>query len=158
LDKFPLNVQSETFLFRRKENVSEPSKEKLYRKAFLCGLKGRTKMPSELRVFFGEVRSTNFLQKNGALEKCPLRKILVDERAKKLSPVKLKSGVVAQLVEHHNGIVGVVGSNPISSTRVWRRFWDFFSGVVFLAKTLVFFGFSLVLFSFLGYIGVLGTC
>lgn len=26
-------------------------------------------------------------------------------------------GVVAQLVEHHNGIVGVVGSNPIGSTK-----------------------------------------
>jgi hypothetical protein len=25
-------------------------------------------------------------------------------------------GVVAQLVEHHNGIVGVAGSNPVGST------------------------------------------
>jgi hypothetical protein len=25
-------------------------------------------------------------------------------------------GVVAQLVEHHNGIVGVIGSNPFGST------------------------------------------
>ncbi len=29
---------------------------------------------------------------------------------------KITDGVVAQLEEHHNGIVGVVGSNPINST------------------------------------------
>ena len=28
----------------------------------------------------------------------------------------LLAGVVAQLVEHHNGIVGVRGSNPLGST------------------------------------------
>ena len=27
-----------------------------------------------------------------------------------------QAGVVAQLVEHHNGIVGVRGSNPLGST------------------------------------------
>jgi hypothetical protein len=27
-------------------------------------------------------------------------------------------GVVAQLVEHHNGIVGVRGSNPLGSTNL----------------------------------------
>jgi hypothetical protein len=33
----------------------------------------------------------------------------------------LLAGVVAQLVEHHNGIVGVRGSNPLGSTslNVW---------------------------------------
>ena len=30
-------------------------------------------------------------------------------------------GVVAQLVEHHNGIVGVRGSNPLGSTIYLRR-------------------------------------
>ena len=29
-------------------------------------------------------------------------------------------GVVAQLVEHHNGIVGVTGSNPAGSTILFR--------------------------------------
>jgi hypothetical protein len=29
-------------------------------------------------------------------------------------------GVVAQLVEHHNGIVGVRGSNPLGSTILFR--------------------------------------
>ena len=38
--------------------------------------------------------------------------ILLSLRAIKLS----RCGVVAQLVEHHNGIVGVVGSIPIGST------------------------------------------
>ena len=34
----------------------------------------------------------------------------------------LKAGVVAQLVEHHNGIVGVRGSNPLGSTSFdWDR-------------------------------------
>jgi hypothetical protein len=31
-------------------------------------------------------------------------------------------GVVAQLVEHHNGIVGVIGSNPFGSTIL--LFWN----------------------------------
>jgi hypothetical protein len=31
-------------------------------------------------------------------------------------------GVVAQLVEHHNGIVGVMGSNPFGSTiRIFKN-------------------------------------
>ncbi len=34
-------------------------------------------------------------------------------------------GVVAQLVEHHNGIVGVRGSNPLGSTILQRT--DFFA-------------------------------
>lgn len=46
-------------------------------------------------------------------------------------PVELESpnpvGVVAQLVEHHNGIVGVRGSNPLGSTIRpdvgWARSW-----------------------------------
>ena len=33
---------------------------------------------------------------------------------------KRTDGVVAQLEEHHNGIVGVVGSNPINSTIGFR--------------------------------------
>ena len=38
----------------------------------------------------------------------------------------LLDGVVAQLVEHHNGIVGVRGSNPLGSTiqkgpQAWRK-------------------------------------
>src|SRR5262245_18014788 len=32
-------------------------------------------------------------------------------------------GVVAQLVEHHNGIVGVRGSNPLGSTIHLRKFY-----------------------------------
>ncbi len=31
------------------------------------------------------------------------------------------AGVVAQLVEHHNGIVGVRGSNPLGSTSLRMR-------------------------------------
>jgi hypothetical protein len=30
-------------------------------------------------------------------------------------------GVVAQLVEHHNGIVGVRGSNPLGSTSSFQQ-------------------------------------
>jgi hypothetical protein len=30
-------------------------------------------------------------------------------------------GVVAQLVEHHNGIVGVRGSNPLGSTILMHK-------------------------------------
>jgi hypothetical protein len=33
-------------------------------------------------------------------------------------------GVLAQLVEHHNGIVGVRGSNPLGSTDFGAKFWS----------------------------------
>jgi hypothetical protein len=37
-------------------------------------------------------------------------------------------GVVAQLVEHHNGIVGVIGSNPFGSTILFFRDLRFVGG------------------------------
>ena len=37
-------------------------------------------------------------------------------------------GVVAQLVEHHNGIVGVRGSNPLGSTILKAEELDFSRG------------------------------
>ena len=39
-------------------------------------------------------------------------------RVLKFSPAQ--DGVVAQLVEHHNGIVGVAGSIPVGSTIQFR--------------------------------------
>ena len=33
----------------------------------------------------------------------------------------LTFGAIAQLVEHHNGIVGVSGSTPLSSTKSQRK-------------------------------------
>ena len=43
-----------------------------------------------------------------------------EERIRRVA--HLKAGVVAQLVEHHNGIVGVRGSNPLGSTSFdWNR-------------------------------------
>jgi hypothetical protein len=41
------------------------------------------------------------------------------ERKRALKLARLKVGVVAQLVEHHNGIVGVRGSNPLGSTNLF---------------------------------------
>jgi hypothetical protein len=43
-----------------------------------------------------------------------------DKRAGEITLFKL-AGVVAQLVEHHNGIVGVRGSNPLGSTSLFLR-------------------------------------
>ena len=40
---------------------------------------------------------------------------------KKLECSSVSVGVVAQLVEHHNGIVGVRGSNPLGSTIPKRK-------------------------------------
>ena len=39
-----------------------------------------------------------------------------DNRASRPTFHLRSAGVVAQLVEHHNGIVGVRGSNPLGST------------------------------------------
>ena len=36
--------------------------------------------------------------------------------AKNINYPSVLDGVLAQLVEHHNGIVGVAGSNPVGST------------------------------------------
>ena len=46
-------------------------------------------------------------------------------------------GVVAQLVEHHNGIVGVIGSNPFGSTTSsnWKRLLIFMDGRRFCFQT-----------------------
>ena len=41
------------------------------------------------------------------------------------------SGAVAQLGEHHNGIVGVKGSNPFSST--WIERWQLYRKVAIFA-------------------------
>ena len=57
--------------------------------------------------------------------------ILLSPRAMKLS----RCGVVAQLAEHHNGIVGVVSSNLIDSTRGTGRFRYQCAEVVKLADT-----------------------
>ena len=40
-------------------------------------------------------------------------------------------GVVAQLVEHHNGIVGVIGSNPFGST-IQNKARNLFAGFLFI--------------------------
>ena len=41
-------------------------------------------------------------------------------------PLPFTDGVVAQLVEHHNGIVGVRGSNPLGSTILKGEELDFY--------------------------------
>ena len=50
--------------------------------------------------------------------------------AEKLKYSSVSDGVVAQLVEHHNGIVGVRGSNPLGSTieTVWLDYFGCASG------------------------------
>jgi hypothetical protein len=46
-------------------------------------------------------------------------------------------GVLAQLVEHHNGIVGVKGSNPLGSTiqKKGKPSFDLKRGVILIYQT-----------------------
>ncbi len=68
--------RSETFLFQNRKSF-RTFKRKAVSEGIFWALRAQ-KMPSELRVFFGEVRRTNFLQKNGSPENTPLpHKILI---------------------------------------------------------------------------------
>jgi hypothetical protein len=51
-------------------------------------------------------------------------------------------GVVAQLVEHHNGIVGVAGSNPVGSTSLRSKLKTFGHGKIKPTKSFDFVGFQ----------------
>ena len=79
---------------------------------------------TELRTIAGHSSGSLFVPQVGTIMRCGCRisecvlcvmrlTILLSLCAMKLS----RCGVVAQLVEHHNGIVGVVSSNLIGSTR-----------------------------------------
>ena len=94
-------------LFRRRpdENLSE----------FVCiGVHSWLKNEGENRKPKIEIADPGFLDKRSRLSK--LQRTL--------------DGVLAQLVEHHNGIVGVKGSNPLGST-ILLQIVENFSGLVF---------------------------
>ena len=54
----------------------------------------------------------------------------LDKRSRLSKLQRTLDGVLAQLVEHHNGIVGVKGSNPLGST-ILLQIVENFSGLVF---------------------------
>lgn len=56
---------------------------------------------------------------------CVIRRLKVDNLSSFSRNEIVFDGVVAQLAEHHNGIVGVVSSNLIGSTS--RAFFEFLS-------------------------------
>ena len=62
--------------------------------------------------------------------------VLTSPRARRYPTVAL-GGVVAQLVEHHNGIVGVIGSNPFGSTIQNKKPATLFAGFFYWLKPLV---------------------
>ena len=49
-----------------------------------------------------------------------IRARILDKKRQLSKLLHTLDGVLAQLVEHHNGIVGVIGSNPIGSTILFR--------------------------------------
>ena len=72
-------------------------------------------MPESARFRTKSLRANSLKKAGQTAEK------YFDKREYRQQIFRPLDGVVAQLVEHHNGIVGVRGSNPLGSTSLWIK-------------------------------------
>ena len=96
--------------------------------AFLIAKERVLRVQAPVVAELSGLRDDSILEESAALRMAHERAGLADAKKKesRCSPAPFRSkhelnqrfGAVAQLGEHHNGIVGVVGSIPISSTKL----------------------------------------